>query len=77
MKVLDQDNGLIHAGQMKTFPNYALNWVGIEDVVMAHVLAYEKDQAEGRCICLEQTIHMSDLVALLNKMHPEYHIDAE
>jgi hypothetical protein len=34
----------IFAGTMKAFPNMAFGAVGVKDVSMAHVLAYESEQ---------------------------------
>ena len=44
---------------------------------MAHILAYEKSEAEGRYICNERVLHNADMVALLKKLFPQYPIVAK
>jgi len=51
--------------------------VGVKDVAMAHILAYESATATGRYICAEQLLHYADLVALLSKLYPTYPISAK
>ena len=65
------------SGTTKTFPNFVLGWVGVKDVATAHILAYEKPEAEGRYICNERNLHNGDLVALLKELFPQYPIVAK
>jgi cinnamoyl-CoA reductase len=65
------------SGTTKTFPNGVLGWVGVKDVATAHILAYEKPEAEGRYICNERVLHNGDVVALLKKLFPQYPIVAK
>jgi len=64
-------------GTTKTFDNAVLGWVGVKDVAMAHILAFEKPQAEGRYICSGRVLHMGDVVSLLKKLYPQYPIVAK
>jgi len=64
-------------GKTKEYPNWTIGFVGVKDVAMAHVLAYEKPEAEGRYICSERVFHFGDFVSLLAKLYPEYHIEAK
>jgi hypothetical protein len=69
--------GLLLAGTTKTFRNSCIGCVGVKDVAMAHILAYESATATGRYICAEQLLHYADLVALLSKLYPTYPICAK
>ncbi|KAG0568141.1 hypothetical protein KC19_7G189600 [Ceratodon purpureus] len=64
-------------GTTKTFANFCLGWVGVKDVAMAHILAYEKPEAEGRYICNERILHNGDVVALMKNLFPQYPIVAK
>ncbi|KAH9534836.1 hypothetical protein CY35_17G024300 [Sphagnum magellanicum] len=64
-------------GTAKTFPNLCIGWVGVKDVAMAHILAYESANATGRYICAERLLHYGDMVALLSKLYPTYPISAK
>jgi nucleoside-diphosphate-sugar epimerase len=64
-------------GTAKTFPNLCIGWVGVKDVAMAHILAYESANATGRYICAERELHYGDMVALLSKLYPTYPICAK
>jgi cinnamoyl-CoA reductase len=64
-------------GTTKTFRNSCIGCVGVKDVAMAHILAYESATATGRYICAEQLLHYADLVALLSELYPTYPICAK
>ncbi|KAG0600372.1 hypothetical protein M758_11G028400 [Ceratodon purpureus] len=64
-------------GKSKVIPNWVIGQVGVKDVAMAHILAYEHPEAEGRYICSERVAHFSELFSLLAKLYPEYHIEAK
>jgi hypothetical protein len=62
----------------KTYANIGkVLLVGVKDVVMAHILAYESAHATYCNICCIRTMHFFDLVALLTKMYPTYPICAK
>lgn len=61
---------------MKDIPNQSGCWVGVKDVVKAHILGYEKPEAEGRYIINAGVMHYGDLAALLQKLFPQYNIMA-
>ncbi|CAM6076321.1 unnamed protein product [Sphagnum tenellum] len=48
----------------------------LNDVAMAHVLAYGSEHATGRYICDSPVLHVADLVSLLKKQYPTYDISA-
>ncbi|KAH9536758.1 hypothetical protein CY35_16G016300 [Sphagnum magellanicum] len=64
-------------GTTKTFPNVSIGWVGVKDVAMAHILAFESAHATGRHICSERVLHYADLIAILSKLYPTYPICAK
>ena len=68
---------LLATGTTKLYPNWVVGVVAVEDVVMAHVLAYENPEAEGRYICCERVAHFSGLVSMLAKLFPELQIEAK
>ncbi|CAM6049354.1 unnamed protein product [Sphagnum compactum] len=49
----------------------------LNDVAMAHVLAYESEHATGQYICEGHVLHVADLVSLLKKLYPTYDISAK
>jgi len=61
-------------GNLKTIPNTVACWVGVKDVAKAHILGYEKPEAEGRYILNERVLHNGDFAALLQKLFPQYNI---
>jgi hypothetical protein len=68
---------LAFAGTMKAYPNLAFGLVGVKDVAMAHILAYESEHATGRYICSGPVLHFADVVSLLRKLYPTYDISAK
>jgi cinnamoyl-CoA reductase len=63
---------LSSAGEAKTVKNIAIGFVDVKDVALAHILAYEQPEAQGRYILSEGVYHHKDMVQLLHKMYPEY-----
>ncbi|KAL6563919.1 hypothetical protein OROHE_005159 [Orobanche hederae] len=53
-----------------TYPNTAYGWVHVKDVVAAHVLAYEKPEANGRYYIVERCARSYDLVQILRELYP-------
>jgi nucleoside-diphosphate-sugar epimerase len=66
---------IIINGTMKDIPNAVGAWVGVKDVVKAHILGYEKPEAEGRHILSAKVMHYGDFAALLKKLFPQYNIE--
>lgn len=64
----------ICAGAVKDIPNEVACWVGVKDVVKAHILGYEKPEAEGRYNLNTKVMHRGDFAALLQKLFPQYNI---
>lgn len=64
-------------GTSKTFLNFCVGWVGVKDVAMAHILAYEKPEAEGRYIVNTELLHYGDMVSKLAALYPQYPIVAK
>jgi len=50
----------------------AWGFVDVRDVAMSHILAMEKEDANGRYICANQTLTMKEVVALLKEHYPNY-----
>ena len=51
-------------------------WVGVKNVAQAHILGYEKPEAEGRYILSTKVMHWGDFGALLQKLFPQYNVVA-
>jgi nucleoside-diphosphate-sugar epimerase len=66
---------IILNGTSKDIPNRVGAWVGVKDVVKAHILGYEKPDAEGRYPIYAKSMHYGDLAALLQKLFPLYNIE--
>ncbi|CAM6032382.1 unnamed protein product [Sphagnum compactum] len=64
-------------GTTKTYPNSARGFVGVKDVAMAHILAYESAHSNGRYICSGPVLHFADIVTILTKLYPTYPICAK
>ncbi|KAL3643445.1 Cinnamoyl-CoA reductase [Castilleja foliolosa] len=54
----------------ETYGNTAYGWVHVKDVVDAHVLAYEKPEANGRYYIVERCARPFDLVEILRELYP-------
>ncbi|CAA0833477.1 NAD(P)-binding Rossmann-fold superfamily protein [Striga hermonthica] len=54
----------------ETYPNTAYGWVHVKDVVDAHILAYEKPEANGRYYIVERCARPFDLVQILRELCP-------
>ncbi|KAK6119748.1 hypothetical protein DH2020_046508 [Rehmannia glutinosa] len=54
----------------ETYQNTAYGWVHVKDVVDAHVLAYEKPEANGRYYIVERCGRPFDLVNELRELYP-------
>jgi len=50
-----------------------LSWscVDVRDVALAHVLAAELKDVKGRHVCVSETIHLRDLIAVIKKHFPK------
>ncbi|KAL3653363.1 hypothetical protein CASFOL_003044 [Castilleja foliolosa] len=56
----------------ETYPNTAYGWVHVKDVVDAHILAYEKPEANGRYYIVERCARPFDLVQILRQLYPHF-----
>jgi nucleoside-diphosphate-sugar epimerase len=65
------------SGSTDKYQNGTMGFVDVKDVALAHILAYEKPEAEGRYILCERVLHNKDLVQILRKMFPEYPVPTE
>ncbi|KAK6931496.1 NAD-dependent epimerase/dehydratase, partial [Dillenia turbinata] len=59
-------------GSLGWYPNSTVGFVHIDDVVMAHLLAMDKKEAEGRFICSNTTDHWSKIIEMLKTKYPSY-----
>ncbi|XP_074330040.1 tetraketide alpha-pyrone reductase 2-like [Apium graveolens] len=59
-------------GQMEEYPNTAVGFVHIDDVVAAHTLAMMEPKASGRLICSASVAHWSDIIQMLKLKYPSY-----
>ncbi|KAG8388989.1 hypothetical protein BUALT_Bualt02G0182800 [Buddleja alternifolia] len=55
----------------ETYPNATYGWTDVKDVVNAHILAYEKPEANGRYLMVERTTHFKDFVKILRDLYPD------
>ncbi|XP_072997947.1 phenylacetaldehyde reductase-like isoform X1 [Typha latifolia] len=55
-----------------TFPNITFGWVNVQDVAMAHILAYEVPSATGRYCVVERVLHYSELVKIIHELYPAF-----
>ncbi|KAI3449979.1 hypothetical protein Pfo_006644 [Paulownia fortunei] len=56
----------------ETFPNATYGWTDVKDVANAHILAYEKPEANGRYLMVERATHFSELVKILRGLYPHF-----
>jgi len=66
--------GVIYGIFHGTFPmvlDLAWSCVDVRDVALAHILALEVPSAEGRYVCVSETFHLRDLVAIIKKHYPK------
>ncbi|KAL8129349.1 hypothetical protein V2J09_018504 [Rumex salicifolius] len=54
-----------------TYPNAALGWVHVKDVVEAHILALETQCANGRYCLVESVAHYKEVVRILRELYPQ------
>lgn len=54
----------------ETYLNTAFGWVDVKDVGVAHILAYENPEANGRYYLAEDCYHQSDVVNILRELCP-------
>ncbi|KAL3620358.1 hypothetical protein CASFOL_035270 [Castilleja foliolosa] len=57
-----------------TYPNSTYGWVNVKDVAMAHVLAFENPDANGRYLTVERVAHYSEIVKIMKQLYPEFPI---
>lgn len=62
----------LFAGTWKKYRDVAWGYVHIEDVVEAHLLAYETPAAAGRYFCCAVQLHDKELIQRLVSLYPEY-----
>ncbi|CAM6101932.1 unnamed protein product [Calypogeia fissa] len=67
------------SGEAKTYRNFSLGFVDVQDVSLGHILAYESPSAEGRYILTERVraYHHKEIVEILRKLYPGYPIPTE
>ncbi|CAK9213099.1 unnamed protein product [Sphagnum troendelagicum] len=53
------------------YPNMRIGWVHIDDVVTAHLLAFEVPSANGRYICSGEVAHFGDVLQMLYNKYPK------
>ncbi|URD98482.1 NmrA-like family [Musa troglodytarum] len=53
-----------------TFHNATFGWVNVQDVVKAHILAFELPSASGRYCLAERVSHFSDIVKIIRELYP-------
>uniref|UniRef100_A0A804KAE2 NAD-dependent epimerase/dehydratase domain-containing protein n=1 Tax=Musa acuminata subsp. malaccensis TaxID=214687 RepID=A0A804KAE2_MUSAM len=57
-----------------TFPNATYGWVNVQDVAMAHVLAFELPSASGRYCLVERVVHYSELLKIIHELYPSFQL---
>ncbi|XP_008797849.2 tetraketide alpha-pyrone reductase 2 [Phoenix dactylifera] len=61
-------------GDCPDYPNMAVGFVHIDDVVLGHILAMEDSRASGRLVCSSSVAHWSEIVEMLRAKYPYYPI---
>ncbi|KAH7287569.1 hypothetical protein KP509_32G062900 [Ceratopteris richardii] len=61
-------------GVLKAYPNSRMGYVHVDDVIQAHLLAYEDPTISGRLICSEHVYHWRQIVDMLRSKYPHYPI---
>ena len=56
--------------------NFTLGYVDVRDVALAHILIMEKEEAEGRHLCVSEVWHWNDIFDYLNEICVAENIDA-
>lgn len=64
-------------GATNKYMNAAIGAVDVKDVSLAHILAYEVPEAEGRYLLVERVVHQKQFVELLRKLYPGYPVTTE
>ncbi|XP_073525694.1 uncharacterized protein [Phyllobates terribilis] len=52
------------------YPNSRTVWVHIQDVVRAHILAFEDPSASGRYAVVESRTHFSEVLSMIRELYP-------
>nr|AFX98067.1 cinnamoyl-CoA reductase [Cunninghamia lanceolata]QBC40972.1 cinnamoyl-CoA reductase [Cunninghamia lanceolata] len=65
---------IMKGGNNKTYPNFRLGFVHIDDVIAAHIMAMELPSASGRIICSGVVAHWEEIVKMLKEKYPTYPI---
>ncbi|CAA2964639.1 tetraketide alpha-pyrone reductase 2-like [Olea europaea subsp. europaea] len=59
-------------GRKGEYPNTTVGFVHIDDVVSAHILAMEENNASGRLVCSSSVAHWSEIIEMLKAKYPSY-----
>ncbi|CAL9768027.1 unnamed protein product [Musa acuminata subsp. burmannicoides] len=57
-----------------TFPDATIGWVNVQDVAMAHVLAFELPSASGRYCLVERVVHYSEILKIIHELYPSFQL---
>jgi len=74
---LNTSNGIFKGlltGGYPVIMNLSWGLVDVRDVAISHINAMQIEEANGRYICANTTLHMKDVVALLKEHYPQYKI---
>ncbi|KAK4263793.1 hypothetical protein QN277_029164 [Acacia crassicarpa] len=63
---------IIIKGLRGEYPNQAIGFVHVDDVVSAHLIAMENPKASGRLVCSGSVAHWSHIVQMLRDAYPSY-----
>ena len=70
-------NDVIIGNSSKFAYNGRMGYVHIDDVAIAHILAYEDPTAEGRYNCSSIVLEVNELAKILASRHPDLKIPQE
>ncbi|XP_028768232.1 tetraketide alpha-pyrone reductase 2-like isoform X2 [Neltuma alba] len=59
-------------GRRGEYPNQAIGFVHIDDVVSAHLIAMQEPKASGRLVCSGPVAHWSNIIHMLRATYPSY-----
>ncbi|CAN6297285.1 unnamed protein product [Urochloa humidicola] len=61
-------------GCTEEYKDIFIGAVHVQDVALAHILAFENPSASGRHLCIESISHWSDLAAKVAELYPDYKV---
>lgn len=58
-------------GRIKKAPNDSMSYIDVRDCAALHVAAFEKPEANGRYMCLVESVHWNVIAKIMKELVPE------